>query len=39
MCDRVVVIARGSVRAVERPGDAPDLEQRFLRLVGEAELQ
>jgi ABC-2 type transport system ATP-binding protein len=39
MCDRVVVIARGAVRAVERPGDAPDLEQRFLRLVGEAELQ
>ena len=39
MCDRVVVIARGAVRAIERPGEAPDLEQRFLRLIGEAELQ
>ena len=39
VCDRVVVIARGEVVAEERPGAAPDLEERFLRLVGEAELQ
>ena len=38
MCDRVVVIAAGRVVAEERPGDAPDLEARFLRLVAEAEL-
>jgi ABC-2 type transport system ATP-binding protein len=38
MCDRVVVLARGRVVAEERPGDAADLEERFLRLVGEAEL-
>jgi ABC-2 type transport system ATP-binding protein len=38
VCDRVVVIAKGRVRAEERPGAAPDLEERFLRLVGEAEL-
>ena len=38
VCDRVVVIAKGRVRAEERPGAAPDLESRFLRLVGEAEL-
>ncbi|MBV8690995.1 MAG: ABC transporter ATP-binding protein [Actinobacteria bacterium] len=38
VCDRVVVIAKGRVRAEERPGATPDLEARFLRLVGEAEL-
>jgi ABC-2 type transport system ATP-binding protein len=38
MCDRVVVIAAGSVVAEERPGEAADLEDRFLRLVAEAEL-
>jgi len=39
VCDRVVVIAKGKVMAEERPGDATDLEERFLRLIGEAELQ
>jgi hypothetical protein len=34
----VVVIARGQVVAEERPGEAADLEARFLRLVGETEL-
>jgi ABC-2 type transport system ATP-binding protein len=38
ICDRVVVIVKGRVVAEERPADTPDLEQRFLRLVGEAEL-
>lgn len=38
MCDRVIVLARGRVVAEERPGEAADLEERFLRLVGEAEL-
>jgi ABC-2 type transport system ATP-binding protein len=38
ICDRVVVIVRGKVVAEERPSDAPDLEERFLRLVGESEL-
>ena len=38
ICDRVVVIARGEVVAEERPGEAADLEARFLRLVGETEL-
>jgi ABC-2 type transport system ATP-binding protein len=38
MCDRVIVLARGKVVAEERPGDAGDLEERFLRVVGEAEL-
>ncbi|HUF31809.1 MAG TPA: ABC transporter ATP-binding protein [Acidimicrobiales bacterium] len=38
MCDRVVVIAAGRVVAEERPGEAGDLEARFLRLVAEAEL-
>ena len=37
-CDRVVVLVRGRVMAEERPGAAVDLEARFLRLVGEAEL-
>jgi ABC-2 type transport system ATP-binding protein len=39
ICDRVVVIVRGRVVAEERPTDTPDLEDRFLRLVGESELQ
>ena len=38
VCDRVVVIVRGKVVAEERPGTTPDLEERFLRLVGESEL-
>jgi ABC-2 type transport system ATP-binding protein len=38
ICDRVVVIVGGSVVAEERPGEAADLEARFLRLVGQAEL-
>ena len=38
VCDRVVVVARGRVVAEERPSSAADLEERFLRLVAEAEL-
>ena len=38
ICDRVVVIVRGRIVAEERPSDATDLEERFLRLVGESEL-
>jgi ABC-2 type transport system ATP-binding protein len=38
VCDRVVVIVGGRVVAEERPGQTTDLEARFLRLVGEAEL-
>jgi ABC-2 type transport system ATP-binding protein len=38
ICDRVVVIVRGRVVAEERPSTAPDLEDRFLRLVGGSEL-
>jgi ABC-2 type transport system ATP-binding protein len=38
MCDRVVVLANGRVVAEERPGQAGDLEARFLRVIGEAEL-
>ena len=38
MCDRVVVIVRGRVVADEPTGDKDDLEERFLRLVGEGEL-
>jgi gliding motility-associated transport system ATP-binding protein len=38
ICDRVVVIVKGHVVAEERPSSAPDLEGRFLRLVGESEL-
>ena len=38
LCDRVVVIVRGRVVAEERPSEASDLEERFLRLVGESEL-
>ncbi len=37
-CDRVVVLARGRVVADEVPGEGDDLEDRFLRLVAEAEL-
>ena len=33
VCDRVVVLVEGRVVAEERPGDAADLEARFLRLV------
>ena len=36
VCDRVVVLAGGSVLAEEVPGDAGDLEARYLRLVAEA---
>jgi ABC-2 type transport system ATP-binding protein len=39
VCDRVVVIVRGRIVAEERPSSAPDLESRFLRLVGSSELQ
>jgi ABC-2 type transport system ATP-binding protein len=39
VCDRVVVIVAGRVVAEERPGEVADLEQRFLRLVGEAGLR
>jgi len=38
LCDRVVVVVRGRVVADERPGEAEDLEARFLRAVAEAEL-
>ena len=38
ICDRVVVIAGGRVLAEERPADSPDLEARFLALVGRASL-
>ena len=38
ICDRVVVIAQGHVLAEERPADTPDLEARFLALVGKAAL-
>ena len=38
ICDRVVVIADGRVLAEERPADTPDLEARFLALVGRAAL-
>lgn len=39
MCDRVIVIVGGRIVAEERPGEVADLEARFLRLVGEAELK
>jgi ABC-2 type transport system ATP-binding protein len=39
ICDRVVVIVKGRVVAEERPSETTDLEERFLRLVGESELQ
>jgi ABC-2 type transport system ATP-binding protein len=38
VCDRIVVVVGGRVVAEERPGSATDLEERFLRLVGAAEL-
>ena len=38
VADRVVVIVRGRVVAEERPGEAGDLERRFLELVGRGEL-
>ena len=38
LCDRVVVVVRGRVVADERPGEAADLEARFLRAVAQAEL-
>ena len=38
ICDRVIVIVRGRIVAEERPGDAGDLEARFLSLVGREEL-
>ena len=38
ICDRVVVIVKGQIVAEERPSEVPDLEERFLRLVGESEL-
>lgn len=38
VCDRVVVMAGGRVVADEPVGEATSLEERFLRLVGEAEL-
>ncbi len=38
VCDRVVVIVGGKVVAEERTDSAADLEERFLRLVGESEL-
>ena len=38
LCDRVVVIVRGRIVAEERPSETPDLEARFLRLVGKSEL-
>jgi ABC-2 type transport system ATP-binding protein len=38
LCDRVVVIAAGRIVADETVGEAADLEARFLRLIGEAEL-
>ncbi len=37
-CDRIVVIVKGRVVATERPDETDDLEERFLRLVAEAEL-
>jgi ABC-2 type transport system ATP-binding protein len=39
MCDRVVVIVRGAVVADEPAADMAELEAKFLRLVGESELQ
>jgi ABC-2 type transport system ATP-binding protein len=39
VCDRVVVVVGGRVVAEERvPGDAAELEAKFLRLVGERQL-
>ena len=38
VCDRIVVIVGGRVVAEEVPGSTAELEERFLRLVGAAEL-
>jgi len=38
VCDRIVVIVGGRVVAEEVPGSSADLEDRFLRLVGEGSL-
>ena len=38
ICDRVVVLVGGAVVAEERPGEAADLEARYLGLVGQAGL-
>ncbi|HVE93140.1 MAG TPA: ABC transporter ATP-binding protein [Actinomycetota bacterium] len=38
VCDRVIVIVKGRVVAEQATASAPDLEDRFLRLVAEAEL-
>ena len=38
VCDRIVVVVGGRVVAEERPGSTAELEERFLRLVGAAEL-
>ena len=38
VCDRIVVIVGGRVVAEEVPGSTEELEERFLRLVGAAEL-
>jgi ABC-2 type transport system ATP-binding protein len=38
ICDRVVVIVKGRIVAEERPGETPELEAKFLRLVGSSEL-
>lgn len=37
-CDRIIVIVDGAVVAEERPGSGSELEERFLRLVGRAQL-
>ncbi len=39
LCDRVVVVVDGRTVADERAADIPDLEDRFLRLVGESGLR
>ena len=38
VCDRIVVVVGGRIVAEERPGSSDELEERFLRLVGRAEL-
>jgi ABC-2 type transport system ATP-binding protein len=38
VCDRIVVLVGGRVVAEEVPGSSADLEDRFLRLVGEGSL-
>lgn len=37
-CDRIVIMVAGRVVAEEAPGSAAELEDRFLRMVGEASL-